>query len=55
MKDRILYALPLQAPHGDLDRKKSSTPDDIEVSELLNDGLSDSVSFYYEKVRGDTN
>ena len=52
MKDRALYALPPMAPHGDLDRKKSSMPDDIEASELINEEFPDPLSFCYGEVRG---
>ena len=45
----------LRAPFGCVSRifgqEKSSPPDDLDASELINEELSDSVSFYSEKAR----
>ena len=43
--DRILYAIPSEAHREDFDRKKSFLPDDIEAYELINEELSDPMSF----------
>ena len=40
---------PLEEHQGDFDRKKSCLPGDIDASDLINEWLSDSMSFYYEK------
>ena len=49
---RLLYAFTLEAPDGDLDRKKSSlSEEETDLSELSNEELSDSLSLYYENVR----
>ena len=50
---RPMYAFPLEAPQGDLDRKKSPLSDDIEAYGLINEELPDAMSSYYEKVRGE--
>ena len=46
----ILYACPLDLSGGGLVGEKSSLPDDIDVSILITEELSDSVSAYYSKL-----
>ena len=49
MKGHLLYALPSEAHRGDSDRNISHASVDFEAAEI-NDGLSDSMYFYYEKA-----
>ena len=51
MGDRPMYEFPLEEHRGDSDRMKSSLSDEIEASELINEELGGSMSFYYGKVR----
>ena len=43
-KDNLLYSDTLEVRRGDLDRKNSFMAGDLEASELINEGLSDSIS-----------
>ena len=52
MAEQLLYALPLDAPQEDLYRNKSCLSGDFEASELINEEMSGSMSFYYEKSHG---
>ena len=45
MGDRITYAFPSGAPRGSIDRKNSFHPDYTDLADLINDALSDSMSF----------
>ena len=49
MADRLLGAFPSEAHRGDLDRKKARLPDDTEFYGLINEELSDPVSFFTTK------
>ena len=49
--DRFLYAFHLEAPQGDLDRKKPFSLDDLEFTGLINEEFPDAMSSYYKKVR----
>ena len=52
MEDKLLYARPLEAYPECLDSNKSSPSDDSDASELINEELSGSMSFYYGEVSG---
>ena len=52
MGDRILYALPLWWPQGDMDRKKSFLPYATELSALINGAWPDPMSFSAGKLGG---
>ena len=53
LKEELLYAIPSDASPEDLDRKQCSMSGDLELPELINESLSESMSFYYGKVRDD--
>ena len=50
MGGMLLYAVPLGAHRGDLDSKKASLSDETELSDLINEESSDSMSFIMENV-----
>ena len=45
MCDMLLYAFPLVAHRGDLDRKKPGLPGDTDLPDLINEALAGSMSF----------
>ena len=49
--DRLLYAFPMEVPHGYLDRKKSRRSGGADLFDLINEELPDLMSFYSGKVR----
>ena len=51
MTDQPIYAIPLDLSQEDLDIDKSFLSGDFEESELINEDLYDSMSFYYGEVR----
>ena len=56
LPDNLAYAHSLEVSGGDLYRDKSFLSDDhLRASELINEESSDSMSFYYSKVRGSDN
>ena len=50
MGDRLLYAIPLEAPQEDIDREKSCLSDNTDRRYIINEDVSDSMSCYREKV-----
>ena len=52
MEENLLYMPQLVVHRGDLDIEKSCLSGDLEASELINGELSDPMSSYYGKVRG---
>ena len=49
LRDQLPYALPLEVHRKDFDRKKSLLSVDTDEVDLIKEGLSRQISFYYEK------